>query len=117
MRWGGGGAAGFDVGAGDGVQRGGDHQLKVALGEDDVGVLPVEHLALLRDAQFAGEAVHGLGEDGAVSGATAAATVPPRPWKRRRVTPHSRPLVCSARCAFHISHVLAIMPPSLLESE
>ena len=61
------------VGAGDGVERCGDHQLQIALGEDDVGVLPVEHLALFGDAQLAGEAVHGLGEDGAVSGTSAAA--------------------------------------------
>ena len=39
----------------------------------DVGVLPVEDFALLGDAEFAGEAVHGLGEDGAVGGAAAAA--------------------------------------------
>ena len=44
-------------------------------------------------------------------------TVPPRPWKRRRVTPHSRATWCSARCAFQISQVQVIMPPSLLESE
>ena len=61
------------VGAGEGVERGGDHELEIALGEDDVGVLPVEDFALLGDAQFAGEAVDGLGEDGAVGGATAAA--------------------------------------------
>ncbi len=61
------------VGAGEGVERGGDHELEVALGEDYVGVLPVEDFALLGDAEFAGEAVDGLGEDGAVGGAAAAA--------------------------------------------
>ncbi len=61
------------VGAGEGVERGGDHQLQIALGEDDVGVLPVEDFALLGDAQLAGEAVDGLGEDGAMGGASAAA--------------------------------------------
>ncbi len=61
------------VGAGEGVEAGGDHQFEIALGEDDVGVLPVEDFALLGDAEFAGEAVHGLGEDGAVGGAAAAA--------------------------------------------
>src|ERR1035437_10483603 len=60
------------VGAGEGVERGGDHELEIALGEDDVGVLPVEDFALFGDAEFAGEAVHGLGEDGAVGGASAA---------------------------------------------
>jgi hypothetical protein len=44
-------------------------------------------------------------------------TVPPRPWNRRSVTPHSRATSCRARCAFQISQVLAIMPPSLFESE
>ena len=39
----------------------------------DVGVLPVEDFALLGDAELAGEAVDGLGEDGAVGGAAAAA--------------------------------------------
>ena len=61
------------VGAGEGIERGGDHQLQIALGEDDVGVLPIEDLALLGDAQLAGKAVDGLGEDGAVGGAAAAA--------------------------------------------
>ncbi len=61
------------VGAGDGVERGGDHQFEIALGEDDVGVLPVEDFALLGDAQLAGEAVHRLREDGAVRGSAAAA--------------------------------------------
>ena len=61
------------VGAGEGVERGGDHELQIALGEDDIGVLPVEDFALLGDAQLAGEGVHGLGEDGAMGGAAAAA--------------------------------------------
>ena len=61
------------VGAGEGVEAGGDHELEVALGEDDVGVLPVEDFALLGDAELAGEAVDGLREDGAVGGAAAAA--------------------------------------------
>ena len=61
------------VGAGEGVERGGDHELEVALGEDDVGVLPVEDFALFGEAELAGEAVDGLGEDGAVGGASAAA--------------------------------------------
>ncbi len=61
------------VGAGERVERGGDHQLQIALGEDDVGVLPVQDLALFGDAEFAGEAVDRLGEDGAMGGAAAAA--------------------------------------------
>ncbi len=62
-----------DVGAGYGVEGGGDHEFEVALGEDYVGVLPVEDFALFGDAEFAVEAVDGLGEDGAVGGAAAAA--------------------------------------------
>src|SRR5690242_14587679 len=58
--------------SGNCIQRGGDHQLEVALGEHNVGVLPVQHLALLSKAKLAGEAVNGLGEDGAVRGASAA---------------------------------------------
>ena len=61
------------VGARQGVEGGGDHELEIALGEDDVGVLPVEDLALLGEAELAGEAVDGLGEDGAVGGSAAAA--------------------------------------------
>lgn len=61
------------VGAGEGVEAGGDHELEVALGEDDVRVFPVEDLALFGNAELAGEAVDGLGEDGAVSRASASA--------------------------------------------
>ena len=61
------------VGAGQGVERGGDHQLEIALGENLVGVFEVEHLALLGDAQLAVEGVDGLGEDGAMRGSAAAA--------------------------------------------
>ena len=68
------GAVGVDGqrGTGEGVQRGRDHQLQVALREDDVGVLPVEDFALFGEAEFAGEAVYGLREDGAMRGAAAA---------------------------------------------
>ena len=62
----------FGVGAGEGVERGGDHEFEVALGEDDVGVLPIEDFALLGEAEFAGEGVDGLGEDGTVGGTAAA---------------------------------------------
>ena len=62
-----------DVWAGYGVEAGSDHEFEVALGEDDVGVLPVEDFALLGDAEFAVEAVDGLREDGAMGGAAAAA--------------------------------------------
>ena len=106
------------VGAGDGVEGGGDHELEVALGEDDVGVLPVEDFALLGDAEFAGEAVHGLGEDGAVGGAAAAAygaTAAMEEAERDRRTRGAASW--RARWAFQISQVLVIMPPSLLESE
>ena len=61
------------IGAGESVEAGRDHQLQVALGENDVGVLPVQHLALLGDAKFAVEAVDRLREDGAMRGAAAAA--------------------------------------------
>ncbi len=67
------GGVGVEAGAGEGVERGGDHELEVALGEDDVGVLPVEDFALLGEAELAGEALERLGEDGAVGGAAAAA--------------------------------------------
>ena len=60
-------------GAGESVERGGDHELEVALGEDDVGVFPVEDFALLGETEGAGEALKRLGEDGAVGWAAAAA--------------------------------------------
>ncbi len=44
-------------------------------------------------------------------------TVPPRPWKRRSLTPVSRATSWRARWALKISHVLVNMPPSLFESE
>ena len=43
------------VGTGEGVERGGDHQFEIALGEHDVGVLPVEDFALFGDADLAVE--------------------------------------------------------------
>ena len=61
------------VGAGQRVERSGDHQLEVALGQHFVGVFEVEHLALLGDAQLAVEGVEWLGEDGAMRGPAAAA--------------------------------------------
>ena len=60
-------------GAGEGVEGGGDHQLEIALGENDVGVLPVEDFALFGEAEGAVEGVERLGEDGAVGGSAAAA--------------------------------------------
>ena len=61
------------IGPGQGVERGGDHQFQVALGQHFVGVFEVEHFALLGDAQLAVEGVEGLGEDGAMRGPAAAA--------------------------------------------
>ena len=61
------------VGARQCVERGGDHEFEVALGQHLVGVFEVEHLALLGDAQLAVEGVEGLGEDGAMRGPAAAA--------------------------------------------
>ena len=55
------------------IERGGDHELEVALGQHLVGVFEVEHFALLGDAQLAVERVEGLGEDGAMRGSAAAA--------------------------------------------
>ncbi len=105
------------VGARQCVERGGDHQLKIALGEHDVGVLPVEDFALLGDAKFAGEAVDRLSEDGAMRGSAAAAdraaAAVEEPQRHAALAATS----CSARWAFQISQVLVIMPPSLLESE
>ena len=66
-------AAGTQVGPRDGIERGRDHQLEIALGQDHVAVLKVENLALFGDAELAVEAVEGLGVDGAVRGPTAAA--------------------------------------------
>ena len=60
------------VGAGERIEARGNHQLEIALGEDDVGVLPVQHLALFGDAEFASEAVHRLCEDSAMGRAAAA---------------------------------------------
>src|SRR5581483_3594399 len=57
-------AAGFagdcEIGPRDGVDGGSDQELEVALGEHDIGVLPVEDLALLGDAELAVEAVQRL---------------------------------------------------------
>ena len=61
------------VGAGQRVERGGDHQLQIALGQHLVGVFEVQHFALLGDAQLAVEGVHRLREDGAMRGPAAAA--------------------------------------------
>ncbi len=61
------------IGAGKGVEACRNHQLQVALREDDVGVLPVQHFALLGDANLALEGAEGLGEDGAMRWAAAAA--------------------------------------------
>ena len=87
-------------------------------GEHHVGVLPVEHLALLGEAELAGEAVERLREDGAVRGAAAAAYGAAAAMEEpQRDAALPRDPRCSARCAFQISQVLVIMPPSLLESE
>ena len=61
------------IGAGQRIERSGDHQLEVALGQHFVGIFEVEHFALLGDAQLAVEGVDGLGEDGAMRGSAAAA--------------------------------------------
>ncbi len=105
------------VGAGEGVERGRDHQFEIALGEDDVGVLPVEDFALFGDAEFAGEAVDGLGEDGAVRGTSASAYGSSAAMEEAQGDTASRATSWRARWAFQISQVLVIMPPSLLESE
>jgi len=55
------------------VERRGDHELEVALGQHLVGVFEVEHLALLGDAQLAVERVEGLSKDGAMRGPATAA--------------------------------------------
>ena len=96
---------GLEVGAGEGVEGGGDHELEVALGEDDVGVLPVEDFALLGEAEFAGEAVDGLGEDGAVGGTAAAAYGAAAAVEEAEVTRQSRATWWRARWAFQISQV------------
>src|SRR5271170_3434214 len=61
------------VRTGQRVEAGSDHQLEIALGEHDVGVLPVQHLALLGDANLALEGAEGLGEDSAMGWASAPA--------------------------------------------
>ncbi len=61
------------VGTSQSVEGCRDHQLQIALGEDDVGVLPVQHFALLGNADLAGEGAVRLGIDGAVRRAAAAA--------------------------------------------
>ncbi len=105
------------VGPCDSIDGGRDHEFQVALREDDVGVLPVQHFSLFGNAEFAGEGVYGWAKMARCVGPPPRPTVPPRPWKSRRVTPHSRATWWRARCAFQISQVLVIMPPSLLESE
>ena len=61
------------IGPGQRVERGGNHQLQIALGQHLVGIFEVEHFALLGDAQLAVEGIDGLGEDGAMRGSAAAA--------------------------------------------
>src|ERR1700744_139830 len=53
------------------IERGRDHQFQVALGEDDIGILPIEHFALLRDADLPFKRADRLGVDGTMRGATA----------------------------------------------
>ena len=48
--------------AGSASRRGGDHHLQVPLRQHRVGILPVEHFALLGDANLAGESADRLGE-------------------------------------------------------
>ena len=55
-----------------GFEAGRDHQLQIPFGEHRIGILPVEHFALLGDANVAGETSRGLREDRGVSGTTAA---------------------------------------------
>ena len=105
------------VGAGEGVEGGGDHQLEVALGEDDVGVLPVEDFALLGDAELAGEAVHGLREDGAMGGAAAASDGASAAVEEAERDAALAGDLVEGAVGLQISQVLVIMPPSLLESE
>src|SRR5271169_1436482 len=61
------------VRTGQRVEAGSDHQLETALGEHDVGVLPVQHLALLGDSNLTLESAEGLGKDGAMGWTAAAA--------------------------------------------
>src|SRR5271170_2454870 len=60
------------IGAGECVERCRDHELEIALGEHHVGILPVEHFALLGDADLAVEGADRLRIDGSVRGAAAA---------------------------------------------
>src|SRR5579862_4622847 len=50
----------------------GDHQLKIPLGKDWVGILPVQDLALLGDARLSRETSRRLSEDRSVRRASAA---------------------------------------------
>ena len=60
------------AGTGKRIQRSGNHQLQIALCENYIGVLPVQHLALLRDAQLAREAIQRLRKDCSMRGPTTA---------------------------------------------
>src|SRR6202020_2400149 len=55
------------------IQRGRDHELQIALGENHIRVFPIEHFSLLGNADLACESPHGLRVDGAVRRAAAAA--------------------------------------------
>ena len=55
------------------VQRGGDHQFQIALGENHIGVLPIKHFSLLGNADLPSKSAHRLGIDGTVRGTAAAA--------------------------------------------
>ncbi len=56
-----------------GIERGCDHELEIALGQDHVGVLPVQHFALFGNADFPGKCARGLSIDGAMRRSAAAA--------------------------------------------
>ena len=58
---------------GDGFHAGSDHDLQVPLGENGIGIFPVEDLALFGDANFAGKIADRLGENGGVGRSATAA--------------------------------------------
>ena len=57
-------------GPGDGFHAGRDHDFEIPLGENGIGIFPVEHLALLGDANLAGKIAHGLRQNGSMSGSS-----------------------------------------------
>src|SRR5262249_59205103 len=67
------------------LQASGDHDFEIPLGEDRIGILPVQYFALLSDAHLSREISWGLGEDGGMGWSSAATHRTAAPVKQAQV--------------------------------